>query len=86
VAALLIQISWKLIRKVALIISRSCLNMGNPVKNEVTGAKNKKNLVNTLVAAVLMKIFWKLVRKVVLMLSRTSLIWVIFGKKLGHRS
>jgi hypothetical protein len=39
----------------------------SPVKNKVTGAKNRKKLVNTLVAAVLIQISWKFVRKVVLM-------------------
>jgi hypothetical protein len=42
-----------------------------PVKNKVTGAKNRKILL-TLLAAVLIQIFWKFVRKVVLMISRSS--------------
>jgi hypothetical protein len=63
--AVLIQISWKFVRKVVLIIFRSNSKMGHHLSKARSQELKIKKLVNTLVAAVLIQIFWKYVRKVV---------------------
>jgi hypothetical protein len=81
VAAVLIQISWKLVRRVVLMISRSGLNMGH-LRSKIRSQELKiKKFVNSLVAAVLIQIFWKFVRKVVLMISKSSLNMGHLGSK-----
>jgi 1,4-dihydroxy-2-naphthoate octaprenyltransferase len=70
VAAVLIQIFWKFVRKVVLMISSSSLKMGHlRSKTRSQGLKIGK-LINSLVAAVLIQIFRKIVRKVGLMIRR----------------
>jgi hypothetical protein len=73
VDAVLIQMFWKFVKKVVLIISRSCLKMGHLLsKTRSQELKIEKNLVNTLVDAVFIQISLKSVRKVVLMISRCT--------------
>jgi hypothetical protein len=72
VAAVLIQIFWKFVRKVILMISRSKLKMGYLRSKTRSQELRIEELVNTLVAAVLIQIFCKFVRKVVVMISRSS--------------
>jgi uncharacterized membrane protein YczE len=65
VAAVFIQISWKLFKKFVLIMSRSRPNMGYLQSKTKSQELKKKNLLNTLVATVFIQISWKLVKKFV---------------------
>jgi hypothetical protein len=70
VAAVFVQIFWKLVRKVFLMISKSSSKLGH------VPSKNRSHILKieeALVAAVLIQIFWILVRKVVLMISKVKL-------------
>jgi hypothetical protein len=70
----MIQIFWKFVRKVVLMISRSSSKMGYlPSKTRSQKLKIEKPFYNTVVAAVLIQISWKFVRKVVLMISMSNL-------------
>jgi 1,4-dihydroxy-2-naphthoate octaprenyltransferase len=73
VAAVLIQIFWKFVRKVVLMISGLSWKIGQIRSKTKSQELNIENLFNTLVAAVFIQITWKFIRKVVLMISRSSL-------------
>jgi predicted secreted protein len=82
VAAVLIQIFWKLFRKVVLMICRSRLNIGSlGSKARPQELKIENKFINTLVAAVLIQIFWKLFRKGFLMICRSRLNMRCIGSK-----
>jgi hypothetical protein len=77
VAAVLIEIFLKFVRKVVLMISMSSSKMGHLRSKIKSQELIIEKLVNTLVAAVLIEIFLKFLRKVVLIISRSS-------PKMGH--
>jgi hypothetical protein len=73
------QISWKLVRKIFMMISRSALNMGRLGSKTRSHSPNIKDFVSV-------QISWKLVRKVVLLNSLSNLNMCHLGSKIrSHR-